>query len=443
MLCILNDPASFSASGLHHFTAPTSGTGLCPTLEPSTTYFVSVQREREVPIIVNNTISIYTTDPCLVTNDSCEADSGAAVGWSLDHGLVYVDPELGLDVWTGTSANIQVEVRGALYPISRSVTENTAPDRDIGPAVAFIEPDGGALTYTLDGDDADSFDIVDSTGQLRTKTGLDHESKSSYEVTVTVTNPSGVSAENTVDIGVTDINEAPSVSGGTVFRFAENDPATETVGAFTAVDPDAGDTVEWSLSAPGSDEDLFSIAGGVLKFLASPDFETRVDAQGRHVYELVVRATDGGGLTGTLTVSVNVSNVNEAPEIDGPKAAPEIDGPNAATVTEDSSGVVAVYTATDPEGTDVGWLLLGDDRAFFEIADGRLSFKEPPDFEARADADGDNVYVVEVEASDGDLAASIAMSVTVDNTEEDGAVSLSAVQPQQGVAVTAVAVRSR
>ena len=432
VLCTLNDPANFSSSGLHHFTAPTSGTGLCPTLEPSTRYFVSVQRELVDPIIVNNTISIYTTDLCFDTTDSCEADSGAAVGWSLDEGLVYVDPEIGSvssDVWTFATANIQVEVRGALYPISRSVTENTAPDRDIGPAVAFIEPDGGALTYTLDGDDADSFDIVDSTGQLRTKTALDHESKSSYEVTVTVTNPSGVSAENTVDIGVTDINEAPVVSGGTVFSFAENDPATETVGVFTAVDPDAGDSVEWSLSAPGSDEDLFSITGGVLEFLASPDFESRVDAQGRHVYELVVEATDGGGLTGTLAVSVSVENVNEKPAID--------EGPDTATVEEGDSGVFATYRAIDPDNDSVEWSLSGADAALFEISGGSLGFRAAPDFEARADAGGDNVYEVVVVAGDGEFTATLAVLVTVTNDDEPGAVSLSAVQPQAGEALAA------
>ena len=417
-LCTLNDPANFSSSGLHHFAAPTSGRGLCPTLAPSTTYFVRVQRELEAV----NTIRIEATD-------SYDEDSGAAAGWSLEDGLVYVDPELGsvsADVWTFATANIQIEVRGAPYPISRSVTENTAPDRDIGTAVAFIEPDGGALTYTLEGDDAASFDIVDSTGQLQTKTALDHESKSNYEVTVTATNPSGVSAENTVDIGVTDINEAPVVSGGTVLSLEEN-----TVGVldvFTAEDPDFGDTAEWSLSAPGSDADLFTIAGGVLEFLVSPDFESRVDAQGMHVYELVVRATDGGGLVGTLAVSVSVEDVNEAPVVEGPAAA---------TVAENTSAVFATYRATDPEKDSVGWSLLGADMAAFEIPDGGLSFEAPPDFEAEADANGDNVFELVVVADDGEFTATLAVSVTVTNEDEPGAVSLSAVQPQENEALQA------
>ena len=315
---------------------------------------------------------------------------------------------------------------------ARSVAENTPAGRDIGSPVAATDPDGATVAYSLGGADAGLFGIVTATGQLRTAAALDHETRDSYTVAVIAANPSGVSTAIDIVITVEDVNEVPVVSpvlpGGTVLSFAENKPTTETVGAFTAVDHDDGDTADdWSLSGSGSDASLFSIDGGVLRFLTAPDFESKVDAQGRHVYALVVEASDGD-LTGTLAVSVNVSNVNEAPEIDGP---------NTATVTEGSSGVDWEYTATDPEGADVGWRLLGADEAFFEISDGDLSFKEPPDFEARADANGDNVYEVEVEASDGDLAASIAMSVTVDNAEETGAVSLSAVQPQAGVAVTA------
>ena len=43
VLCTLNDPANFSASGEHTFRAPTTG-ALCPKLKPSTTYFVVTGR---------------------------------------------------------------------------------------------------------------------------------------------------------------------------------------------------------------------------------------------------------------------------------------------------------------------------------------------------------------------------------------------------------------
>ena len=42
------------------------------------------------------------------------------------------------------------------------------------------------MTYSLGGTDASFFDIDTSTGQLKTKVALDHETKASYEVTVSV-----------------------------------------------------------------------------------------------------------------------------------------------------------------------------------------------------------------------------------------------------------------
>ena len=58
---------------------------------------------------------------------------------------------------------------------------------DIGAPVAATDPgNGDPLTYTLGGTDAASFDIVPTTGQLRTKAALNHEATASYTVAVAV-----------------------------------------------------------------------------------------------------------------------------------------------------------------------------------------------------------------------------------------------------------------
>ena len=49
--------------------------------------------------------------------------------------------------------------------------------------------DADALEYTLGGTDMPSFGIVTASGQLQTEVTLDYEDKSSYEVTVTATDP--------------------------------------------------------------------------------------------------------------------------------------------------------------------------------------------------------------------------------------------------------------
>ncbi len=57
----------------------------------------------------------------------------------------------------------------------RSVPENTRAGTNIGDPIAADDLEGNSLTYTLTGEDAESFTIVSSTGQLRTKEPLDFE----------------------------------------------------------------------------------------------------------------------------------------------------------------------------------------------------------------------------------------------------------------------------
>ena len=70
---------------------------------------------------------------------------------------------------------------------TRGVAENTATGLDIGDPVAATDTENDPLTYSLDTTGATSFDIDESSGQLRTKAALDFEDqKSSYTVTVSV-----------------------------------------------------------------------------------------------------------------------------------------------------------------------------------------------------------------------------------------------------------------
>ena len=50
---------------------------------------------------------------------------------------------------------------------ARSVAENTAAGQNVGAALTATDADSDTLTYTLEGADAASFDIVSGTGQIR------------------------------------------------------------------------------------------------------------------------------------------------------------------------------------------------------------------------------------------------------------------------------------
>ena len=95
----------------------------------------------------------------------------------------------------------------------RNVIENTAAGENVGTPVEAIDADFDTLTYTLGGADAAYFDIEETTGQLITKAVLDEETKDSYTVEVTATDPSGSSASITVTITVIDIDYGCSTKG--------------------------------------------------------------------------------------------------------------------------------------------------------------------------------------------------------------------------------------
>ena len=167
---------------------------------------------------------------------------------------------------------------------------------------------------------------------------------------------------------------------------------------------------EYSITG-GADADLFTIdaESGELSFIAGPDFENPADADLDNVYEVTVQAANELG-TDTQAISVTVS--------DSPAPAITSDGGG------DSAGVIVfeeddqVTTVTSTSAVAAYSITGGADAALFTIdaASGELSFDSEIDFENPADADGDNVYEVTVQASDPEGTDTQAISVTVTDT---------------------------
>ena len=97
---------------------------------------------------------------------------------------------------------------------------------NVGDAVQATDADAGQLlTYRLSGSrcgfiqtshsDDSATTGTDEGGQISVKAGtkLDYDTKSTYRVTVTATDPDNLSASIDVTIMVIDVNEAPEVTG--------------------------------------------------------------------------------------------------------------------------------------------------------------------------------------------------------------------------------------
>jgi len=101
--------------------------------------------------------------------------------------------------------------------------------------------------------------------------------------------------------------------------------------------------------------------------------------------------------------------------------APVFTSAATATIPENSAGTIYAATASDLDGNALTYSLSGGaDRAAFAItAGGALSFVVPPDFEAPADADQNNVYLVQIAVSDGTTSTTLDLAVTVTNAGPD------------------------
>jgi Ca2+-binding RTX toxin-like protein len=101
-------------------------------------------------------------------------------------------------------------------------------------------------------------------------------------------------------------------------------------------------------------------------------------------------------------------NVNEAPVIT-----------SAATATFAENGTGTVYTVTATStSTNLTYSLSGTDVNLFNINNGVVTFKTAPNFEVPGDNGANNVYDINVIASDGSLTATQAVVITVTDVND-------------------------
>ena len=194
---------------------------------------------------------------------------------------------------------------------TRTVAEKTAAGVSIGSPIVATDANNEPLTYQLTGIDAASFDIDSTSGQLKTKAALQHETKASYTVTVTVSDGSLID-KITVIITVVNIvvevpaNSAPEFIDGshTTRSVAENTPRGVNIREPIAATDADDDPLTYTLSGPDAASFDIDLVTGQLKTFAALDYETK------HTYTVKVTASDGN-LTDSITVTVEVIDVDD------------------------------------------------------------------------------------------------------------------------------------
>ncbi|GAB2191864.1 hypothetical protein MAH1_34730 [Sessilibacter sp. MAH1] len=181
------------------------------------------------------------------------------------------------------------------------------------------------------------------------------------------------------------ISTSPSIS------IEENSSLSVAVEAGS--DNSASTGITFSVSG-GTDADLFSFNGSNLVASANFDFENPQDSNGDNVYEFQVTATSSTGATATAPFTVEVGNVVEISFQSTTDASVEENTSFSLPITASADGVASNNLTLSITG--------GADAQLFTISDSgdSLVASQTFDFEDPLDGDTDNVYEVEVSATD-------------------------------------------
>jgi len=173
---------------------------------------------------------------------------------------------------------------------STSVAENQPPGAVVG-VLSTTDPDSGnTFTYSLvsgtGGEGNSAFTI--SGNQLQTAASFNYEAQNSYSVRIRSTDQDGLYTEKVFTMGVTDVNEAPTVVLANATTTLANNTSTKRrlkVADILVIDDGLGVN---NLSLSGADAGLFQIVGSVLYLKAG----TVLDYQTNPVLEVTVAVDD-------------------------------------------------------------------------------------------------------------------------------------------------------
>ena len=283
---------------------------------------------------------------------------------------------------------------------TRSIAENTAANTNIGTPVAATDADNDTLTYTLGGTDAASFGINSSTGQLQTKAALDYETKSTYTVTVTVSDGT-LTDTITVTISVTDVAEIPTTG--------VTPPEVCQAGAVLA----PGE----SCTYPGTNTKFSVLSSGRGKlgfFISSNNINIKNTVINGQPYTFVAnKLASGSWKIEEIADSTAPGTTNTAPTFtDGASTTRSISENTATGVN-----IGAAIVATDADNDTLTYTLGGTDAASFGInsSTGQLQTKAALDYETKT------TYTVTVTVSDSSLTDTITVTINVTDVVENAA----------------------
>ena len=286
---------------------------------------------------------------------------------------------------------------------NNNVNENATDGTGIA-TLSTTDPDSGdSHTYTLVNDAAGRFGISGNQIVVADGSLLDHESANNHFIRVRTTDSGGLTHEQDFQIIVNDQNEAPEIDNQT-FSVAENATNRTVVGTVTSSDVDESD-VTYSITA-GNDNNIFAI-DEITGEITVAD-RTQLDFETVNTHNLTLAVSDGEYQT-SATVSINVTDANDTPDIENQTFTLAEDETNGATV-----GTVA---ANDADEDNITYsITAGNNDGIFAIdADtGEITLADS----SQIDFETTESYNLTVEVSDSITGRNATVTVNITNVNE-------------------------
>ncbi|HIF9550733.1 TPA: Ig-like domain-containing protein [Photobacterium damselae] len=256
-------------------------------------------------------------------------------------------------------------------PVGENVTTETQEETAVTGQLTATDVDGDNLTFKPGSNPENGSVTVNPDGSWEYVPNPDFNGEDSF--TVVVDDGNGGTDTITVTVNVTPVNDAPV--GEDV--SAETQEETAVTGQLTATDVD-GDNLSFKPGTNPENGQVTVNADGSWEYVPNPDFN------GEDSFTVVV--DDGNGGTDTITVTVNVTPVNDAPV-----------GEDVSAETQEETAVTGQLTATDADGDNLTFKPSSDptNGQVTVNPDGSWEYVPNPDF------NGEDSFTVVVDDGNG------------------------------------------
>ncbi|XP_059167708.1 cadherin-23-like [Physella acuta] len=352
---VLQDKLDYETTNLYTLVITVKDKGT-PSLSVTGTLTVSVTDVNDKPPVCAS--SLYTSTiaensiSTSVTTVSCtDTETVGTVSYSITSGDTnsYFTIDTAGVVSTSASANIDYEttrsyvlvitasdgIQSAITRVQVTVTDVNEADPQFSPAgpytVTMSESSSiGDSVKTLATTDADTYDsirvfsitagnsaakfMIDaSSGLIKLQGLLDHETTSSYSLTLKVEDSGGRSSTTTLTVSVGDVNDNSPVCSDQTAAVSVNEGVSSGIlytPTCSDLDTVATPTLLYSMSTSDSSISI-DTSTGKLSLSSAMDYETQT------VHDIVIIVSDQGSpaKTTTISVRVNVQPVNEFPPV--------------------------------------------------------------------------------------------------------------------------------